>query len=824
MDTKSIRIADMEKTYNVKDSDRMIVEDEIDTKQTTVAEVKRCFNGDNKEPSSSLFYSSIKTDSLLRNTMAQISAQTNVDIKELYSMLNNVLSTTAKAPLPKGFMAMDLEEGKEAEYSDWFGGVWECIGHVDLGVENHVVNAFIYQKVDGIEYPDSVCTQEIVAARGEYDSLSERFVAERHISDAKYMQYPVIEQTNSTVAIINKGKNIQATLIFKGLNNKTFSFTKETVNLFDKNNCIGTEPGIITHSTGFTVFMKTTGLKSFKVKINPSALPAGTYYLYHSMDNKNGATGFTYDIIYTDGTYDTVTPRMNMDVLEIKARKAFSHIKFNILGTFTNTPIGDATKYLIKFDGFMITRYDKLLSYSPYEVKTTTHTAQGNNTDVEYIITCPYDTIFKSTEDFTVKYVDTSYSESTVDQVVKDINNSTESKVEYCGLMENYGTYIYLDDMACENEEVGFVKSDKKMMRNYNNSARITIRDYNATNKPTFIKTLESITDFSSVEYVSLQLYIDRTLYSNFNEADGITMIISSDKNIYPINYYTFNFGRGYFVQGWNNIKIPMHEFTKVGSPDIRQIRQIVFKVATNKFTSGSTFWINSIVLNQRMTPTILLAFDGVYSTGFDYQYPLLYTRGIPATIFLNNRDTWNKEIMGKLCTLLYQYGWDIGDYGCNPDKELLIKDDNPREQYLALKSAKDYIVDNYTNAPISYSAALGNLRPITMPILKELGFSITKTDEYPMCSFFGQNDFTLGALHMNNTVPADQIISAIDNAVDTEQSIVIYTHNITEYGDNSSMSRASFEKVINHILELMASDKAQCMTFKEFYSKCTEQ
>ena len=172
--------------------------------------------------------------------------------------------------------------------------------------------------------------------------------------------------------------------------------------------------------------------------------------------------------------------------------------------------------------------------------------------------------------------------------------------------------------------------------------------------------------------------------------------------------------------------------------------------------------------MDQKIKPTILLAFDGAYDTAFSYQYPLLYSNGIPATLFINDRVTWNKEYMDKICSLIYTYGWDLGDYGCNPNKELLTKDDNPREQYLALKSAKDYIADNYCSDIVSYSASFGNLRPLTVPILKGLGFKISKCESDAYCSFFSKEDFALPMTILSNKTTADKVISKLDYAVET--------------------------------------------------------
>ena len=62
----------MQKRDFVADTDLMICEDDIDTKQTTVKDLKRCFNGDTSDPSEYKFYSSTKVDDIITGTSFSI--------------------------------------------------------------------------------------------------------------------------------------------------------------------------------------------------------------------------------------------------------------------------------------------------------------------------------------------------------------------------------------------------------------------------------------------------------------------------------------------------------------------------------------------------------------------------------------------------------------------------------------------------------------------------------------------------------------------------------------------------------------------------------
>lgn len=832
-----IRIAELEEKININDSDLIVIEDDIDTKKSSILNFKRNLSGDYDDPSRNKFYSSQMVDTILRNMQVQMSATTDYRVDDIRNQLNNLLTTTSKTPLPVGSVQFDLEKGKEKTYADWFGGTWECIGNVDTYVggtynENtgdyingKTVNFYLYKKIEGIDYPDSALTNELIAARGEYGSLGERLAAERAISDTKYMQYPLVETDTDSLEVINKGSDIEVSLLFKNKATKNFNINKRSANLFNKAICNTDDSGVNIDDTGVSFYMKSSGKTSFRIRIDEFPLPGGVYYMYQRSEFANGADAFTFDIMYTDGSYDTISPRMNFNIIEFNARKQFNYIKFNLTGVFDSTPVNDYTKYMLKLSGLMIAKYSNLGTYSSYLNENVQHAAQEQSGDVRYCYICNHDMVFSSEEDFTGSYVDTSYNTSSLIDMIKDVDDNVKQATDHCGLMEDYGTYIYLNDLSIKDESVAKLTRDKSMVRNSNVCSEVTIKDYNTESKPTFIKSLSAITSFEEVNYVTLQLYIDRTLFSNFYTNDGISIIISSDKSTTdPVNYYVYNIGKGNFVQGWNNIKVKLSKFSKVGSPDISSIRQIRLTITTNNFTAGHKLWFSSIILNQRMKPTVLLAFDGTYDTAFNYQYPLLYSNNIPATVFINDRNTWNKDYMNNICNLIYQYGWDIGDYGCNPDKELLIEDDNPREQYLALKSAKEYLTENYLENPISYSASFGNLRPITVPILKSLGFKIAKAESNSMCSFFSKHEFTMPMYLLSNVTTSSNIIDKIDEAVETGQCIVIYTNNVTEYGDEIAASKTSFENVLNHIIDLTQNDKIQCLTFRDFYNKCVNE
>ena len=129
------------------------------------------------------------------------------------------------------------------------------------------------------------------------------------------------------------------------------------------------------------------------------------------------------------------------------------------------------------------------------------------------------------------------------------------------------------------------------------------------------------------------------------------------------------------------------------------------------------------------MKPAILLGFNGIYDNTLEYTLPILNSKGLECTIFINDSQTLSSSELNSV--IMYRSSYlDIGQFGCNPNKELLLEDDNYREQYIALSNIKSYLQTNLIHTPISYSAPYGDLRPITAELLKDLGYIHLRSSE----------------------------------------------------------------------------------------------
>ena len=82
------------------------------------------------------------------------------------------------------------------------------------------------------------------------------------------------------------------------------------------------------------------------------------------------------------------------------------------------------------------------------------------------------------------------------------------------------------------------------------------------------------------------------------------------------------------------------------------------------------------------MKPTVIMTFDGTYDESISYLYPYLTARNIPCSLLLSSARTLTAAAFDYIIGLRIAHGWDIGMYGCNPNREILTQDDNYRNQY----------------------------------------------------------------------------------------------------------------------------------------------
>lgn len=766
-------IEELSKKDNIEDENKIIVEDSEDTKQSTIKDLKKNFNGDSKDPNSLLFYSSKMTNEIKESLLRELSSKASLkDYASLKKALDDIITTQT-----------------EAEYKDI----------------------------------------ELIIARDGEDTLKDRLDRDKNaLSNKALNKYKKTVSGNRVY--LGDFTGYADVLVDTSVSG---NLVVASANYFNIEDMRGSNEAYITYSDyGFSYTQFAIREDKFLgVYIPMNNVPAGTYYfsanIYNdSVINENGEsvtfklpTNVNIGLKFSDRSVQYI----DMDMSNLNSNLFY----FNFTSTKTLTEISLVFPEedfiegsVLRFENVMLTPRELKDEFIPHSIAY--YPVNGK----EYVNDIRVDRSEIYFEGFgceiIVDYYDDKYTTEYIIEHLTNLEKNFNEDVDQCGMITNYGTYnFFISNTINRNEVSTFIEEvrDEKYVRNGHRSVKMTY--ISVEDNPTVCMVIDEKPD--DINYITFLFYVDKYA-SYYMDEDAITLCLVTDNtNIYPPNnYFQKHINKNSIVQGWNSIKISMQEFESIGNPNKSDINNIVVKFSNNSNLQNQSVYLNSIIFNQTMKPAVLLGFNGIYDNTLEYTLPILNSKGLECTIFVNDSQTLSGSELDSV--IMYRSSYlDIGQFGCNPNKELLLEDNNYREQYLALKNIKTYLQSNLVYSPISYSAPYGNLRPITVELLRDLGYKIVKTGEDGFCNFFSKKDLCIPSIELNNDSDLEYIKSKITTAINTGQVVAISTYDVTEYGDEINAKKSVFEDLIEYIESLVDTDQIECLSYKSFYEKCTK-
>ncbi len=765
-------IEELARKKNLEDSDIIIVEDNEDTKHSTIEYLKRCFNGDSYDPETLKFYSSEMINKIKNSLLKEISTKASqIDMESVKKYVNDIITTQS-----------------ESEYKDL----------------------------------------ELIVARDGCDNLQERLERDKNaISSRALMKYKksIVSDRVYLGGFHGYGDILVDTA-------SAGSLYVRSVNLFNIEDMRGTNDFTTSYSQyGFTFTQKNIRDSYYLDLMIPTTnVTPGSYFFISNIyidDVKNEndeiihlktPTKLKITLRYNDRSeeyfdYELNNINVNEMTFRFTAKKSLSYI---IISFPKEDYIADTS---LRFENVMITPKEILKEFIPYYL--TTYPINGK----EYVKNVRLDNCEVFFENFSadvlVDYYDDNYTTEYIINTIKDIQNRLNDSADYCGMIDNIGNYNYFSNEYLTNHTPNntYFEETKydKFNRNNKNSIKVSFIDSESN---IFISsTLSDIP--SSIKYITLQFYMDKYVSEYLEQNAMYVMLICDKLDIYPANnYYKGKIDKDCIVQGWNNIKLDFENFEVIGNPNLSEIDHMTLEISNNENVEGKSFYINSIVFNQTLKPTILLSCNEVSENTFNYLLPYMKSKDLECTLFIREVDddaSQNSLIMYSLDNT------DIGQFACAIDKEVLLNDTNYKIQYTYLKNTLNTITNLISSDTISYSAPYGKVRPITSNILKNLGFKIVRTNDSGYCSYFSEDDLCVPSIDINNYSNIDSIKSKIDYIIKTGQVLGINTYDVTEYGDELNAKKNMFEEIIDYIKEKVDTDQLQCMSYKTFYNKCVK-
>lgn len=415
---------------------------------------------------------------------------------------------------------------------------------------------------------------------------------------------------------------------------------------------------------------------------------------------------------------------------------------------------------------------------------------------------------------------------ATSKEVDTKINNLI-SEMDVCNLIVEKGTFYSNFEQA---GTATFTDAPYQYKRNGVISKKITM-PIGDTTASRAIFSVNGVQD-----NIVLFLYLAGSDYTLFNN-EPVTIQCYISKNSAYNNAY-FNSFRTSLTVGWNAIKFNLDEMSVNGTPadksDLNCV-EVNFK-HSNESTKEVSFLLNGILVDSKMRPVIMVNHDGVYASDIEDGGKLAIESqyNIPTTVFTNGMgdSTYKDACMDAVGTGMIE----IGQYSCRDidgiasdlglsDARTALSDETTIDaltQYKLLKGTHDIVRDQLQGGDvIAYAGNQGYLTGMTMRTLRKLGIKIGRCTGHNYIGFFSKNEFAVGSVGLYTSVDTDIIKGYIDSAIAHGAAISLFTHTVTDAGEQYGCTKAQYAEIMSYIANLRDEGKCDLMTFRQFVDAC---
>ncbi|WP_322898941.1 BppU family phage baseplate upper protein [Enterococcus faecium] len=293
--------------------------------------------------------------------------------------------------------------------------------------------------------------------------------------------------------------------------------------------------------------------------------------------------------------------------------------------------------------------------------------------------------------------------------------------------------------------------------------------------------------------------------------------VFADSSEIFTSLYTEFN-----YENGWNYITfIPTIDIT------CSTIR-VEYRVKSENASDTIPFYIDSIVENRKLKPCILLGFDNSKKNLYDTIYPLLKERGFVGTFAWqmgNYPGSTTAYLTQAQFDELMGNGWDYAMYGYVGTPPSDISDWSQYDTlYNVLKSYVDLLKSKGISTPVSYFCPNNKSTAPLIKALKSLGFKLLRNHStQELIGNYDFDSFETSCFQIRDI--NDSLLKAkarIDTAIQTGQSLRIFTHEVVTSTDSTGLnvSSATYTDLLNYIKEKVDAGLIEVVADKEFYKR----
>lgn len=305
----------------------------------------------------------------------------------------------------------------------------------------------------------------------------------------------------------------------------------------------------------------------------------------------------------------------------------------------------------------------------------------------------------------------------------------------------------------------------------------------------------------NSDDTLGLWIYVNESMLSYRANTDGAMHIYVNNVKVKECNTaYSFRVG-------WNYLPIDVENNT------------FSLKVAFTLVRGDYEFAIDSIELNYvpKVKPKILLSFDMGSETMYTNRHLLLKEYGFRATY----ANIWGVSEENRKKMLAYGddwavYGTDQSSGASYPGYSATVEQ---FEEYLQTTINRAESVGLFN--PVSFYSPANAGLPNLMQALINKGYKIGRaavSGQYDI-DYFGKDSFYINVYGVGGTETSENVLNAIDHAINNGNSICVFTHDVEETPTSDlNACKAVYVEILEGIKERVNAGKCEVCTFTDFY------
>lgn len=396
------------------------------------------------------------------------------------------------------------------------------------------------------------------------------------------------------------------------------------------------------------------------------------------------------------------------------------------------------------------------------------------------------------------------------------ISELSDDIYERCGLVEKKGVFEpFAPNVIASGVDV--VDAPFAYSRFNNPSKKIIVKPTESIKAFNFQQSFT----FGAFDTITVLMYIPVHTFNNKAKLQFYLQLASS--RMANKQATAMFIESAYLNVGWGAYKIPLSAFNFLNGATIDDMDLLAFKLRTLSSTTEDLEVIcGGYIYNERMKPTVVMSFDGVYNTDTvaNGKFDALVKNGIHATMFQSANTRYSDETKKAFYGHVINNNFEVQMYA-TANRDYVQTEDDPEKQYDELRTQKEWLYANrICGLPQMYAAPNGVLPNTTIKLLKSLDFKMSRSGSCWFISRFTNKDFNVGykGIYGEN---ADTIKSIIDEAIRDGKAIFLFTHEVKDNPTSYDSGILNFKTVCDYIGEKIATGEIQSMNFTEFYNAC---